>query len=118
MYSRYICEECNTKLKDISEFRESLILKQLNLYEFVDEYTNGFNSSGCKVKEEYIDVKENLYLNEFDQNECNQFEPEVKIEKEDSKIFLGDSFWTHRESSTGKNYLNIFFLQFNIIFLF
>lgn len=106
MYSRCICEECNKNLKNISEFRETSILKQNNLYEFIDEYTNGLNSSGCKVKEEYIDVKESSFLDEFDEKEYNQFEPEVKIEKDDGQIFLGDSFWTQRDSSPGKTNLN------------
>ena len=107
MYSRYICEECKKKLKDLSDFRETAIMKQNNLYDFIDDYTNGLNSSGCKVKEEYIEVKENSILAEFDHNECNQFEPEVKIENDDGQIFLGDGFWTQRDSSTGNNHLNM-----------
>lgn len=105
MYSKNICEECNTKLKGINEFREASILKQNNLYEFIDEYTSGLNSSSFRVKEEYIDVKESSFLHEFDHSEYNQFEPEVKIEKDDGQIFLGASFWTQRDNSTSKNRL-------------
>lgn len=104
MFSRYFCEECNTKLNEITVFREASKLKQHNLYEFMDEYTNGLNSSGCKVKEEYIEIKENSFLHEFDNNEYNQFEPEVKIEKDEGQIFLGESFWTQRDGSAGENH--------------
>lgn len=101
LYSKLICESCNSKLSELIDFRNEIIEYQRLLYNLYEQekMKNSCEENLEENEEKTVTILENFIISEIDTQQLNSLSNKPKVEKfceKCKKYFSINSFYHHQ----------------------